>query len=200
MGSRRLGRKRLFSLDKAGQSLTASNGSGTPGCASFNQHREGNMIISEFTIDLGASTGAVTSPGSAKIIGLSASHPVAAITAQSRSNMLLVDRAIHGLITDAELVCVETPAGSGADTDIDLAVLNKSDLAAQGGFSGSATGVIINAGTQTAPMSTASDMAGTDIDNKYLVLQSATNNGVKGTYSAGKFIIRLFGYITPDDV
>ena len=198
---KRLGRKRLFKLNEAGQNLTASNGLGATGCANFSQIREGRLIISEFTIDLNPAAGGESSPGAANlVIGLSSSVAATGITHHERSNMLLVDTAVHGLVTDAELICVETPAGSGASTDINLATVAAGSLAAQCGFSGSITGTVINADVQDAPMSTAADLAGTDLHNSYLVLsRGLADNGVKGTYTAGKFIIRLFGWKVPDD-
>ena len=199
---KRLGRKRLFKLNEVGQNLTASNGLGATGCANFSQIREGRLIISEFSIDLNPAAGGESSPGIADlVIGLSSSVAVTSgITHHERSNMLLVDNAVHGLVTDAELICVETPAGSGASTDINLASVAAAQLAANGGFSGSVGGTVINAGVQAAPQSTAADLGGADLDNNYLVLsRGLATNGVKGTYTAGKFIIRLFGWKVPDD-
>jgi len=198
---KRLGRKRLFKLNEAGQNLTASNGLGATGCANFSQIREGRLIISEFTIDLNPAAGGESSPGDVDlVIGLSSSVAASGITHHERSNMFQVDTAVHGLVTDAELICVETPAGSGASTDINLAIVAPGQLAANGGFSGSIGSTVINADVQTAPMSTAADLGGTDLHSNYLVLsRGAATNGVKGTYTAGKFIIRLFGWKVPDD-
>ena len=50
-------------------------------------------------------------------------------------------------------------------------------------------------------MSTAADLAGTDLDGKYICLTTgAATNGLKGTYTAGKFVIRLYGYVAGNDV
>jgi hypothetical protein len=199
---KRLGRKRLFKLNEAGQNLTASNGLGATGCANFSQIREGRLIISEFSIDLAPAAGGEASPGTADlVIGLSSSVAVTSgITHHERSNMFQVDTAVHGLVTDAELICLETPAGSGASTDINLAIVAPGQLAANGGFSGSVGGKVIDGGVQDAPTSKAADLGGTDLHSNYLVLSRGTaTNGLKGTYTAGKFIIRLFGWKVPDD-
>mgnify|MGYP001173113405 CR=1 FL=1 len=197
--ARRLSRERLFEINKVGDSLgTDNNGAGSPGAANYSKIREGRLIISEFTIDLAPAAGVEHSPGTVDLIlgvsssatGLKAGHP--------RSNLLLIDTLTHGVVTDVELICVETPAGG--ITDVNLAVVNAGNLDAEAGFSGSVDATIINAGAQSAPMSTAADLAGTTIDDKYLVLsRGAATNGVKGTYSAGKFVIRTFGYVAPDD-
>lgn len=201
--AKRTSRKRLFALNNSGQPFSASYaGLGAPGAENYSQLREGRLVTNEWTIDLAASTGAESSPGTVNLVlGVSSSVASANILHHDRSNLFLVDNSIHGMITDAELVCVETPAGSNASTDINLAYINFGNLASKSGFSGSVDGTIINAGAQGAPMSTAADLAGTDLDGKYICLTTgAATNGLKGTYTAGKFVIRLYGYVAGNDV
>jgi hypothetical protein len=142
MGNRRIGRKRLYALEKAGQSLTAMNGSGSSGAANYSQSREGRLIINEFTVDLAPAAGALSSPGSADlVIGLSSSVDNANAGHHALSNLFLVDNSVHGIITDAELICVETP--TGGKNDINLARVNGGNLATKALFSGSVDGTVI---------------------------------------------------------
>ena len=55
MGNRRVGRKRLYELEKAGQSVDLEAGGGIKEMiASASQHRQGQELITEIVLDLGA--------------------------------------------------------------------------------------------------------------------------------------------------
>ncbi len=54
MGSRRLGRKRLYSLEKKGQKIDLASGPGIASAILYStQTRQGHEIITEIAVDLG---------------------------------------------------------------------------------------------------------------------------------------------------
>ena len=64
MGNRRVGRKRLYQLEKAGQNIDLESGVGiAPAIKSATQHRNGQEIITEIAIDLAGIVSAPTSVG-----------------------------------------------------------------------------------------------------------------------------------------
>ena len=101
------------------------------------------------------------------------------------------DSTKNGVLYKAELICLETPAGG--DTDINL-VLNASSLA-EDAASETEGHVIIDGGAQTIGMRTESTAsvitAAAGAHNDYIYL--AHGGTTAGTYTAGKFLIRLYG-------
>ena len=122
MGSRRLGRKRLVSLSKAGEQVASTAGDGIKDAiASYTVRREGLKVVTEIVVDLGTSKAdIVTADTVDDIIGKNAAENAALCT---------IDSSIHGHITFVEMVCLEVPVAAGNpanDDDIDLvAILEK---------------------------------------------------------------------------
>ena len=59
---KRLGRKRLFALNKLGETSTQTAGTGiSPAIGAQTQLREGSLITTDIQIDLGTSAGAIAS-------------------------------------------------------------------------------------------------------------------------------------------
>ena len=53
MGNRRIGRKRLYGVEKAGQKINLESGAGiSAAIKSATQHRQGQEIITEIAVDL----------------------------------------------------------------------------------------------------------------------------------------------------
>ena len=111
---KRIGRKRLFALNKKGQKLTDSSGGGIKSSiGSQSSIRDGSLITTDFQIDLGNAadpcnsfSSAGNANGVAQILGVSSSaepHDNAQITQFTVAN--------NGFITSVELICVETPTG-----------------------------------------------------------------------------------------
>jgi hypothetical protein len=103
---------------------------------------------------------------------------------------------VNGIIYKAEMSCIEAPAGTNTTADIDLAG-NSNSLAEDANVAGSGTRtVMITAGAAwTAGMSRTSTL-GTDFTNlvdDYLYIVSGDNAQTGGTYTAGKFVIKLYG-------
>ena len=98
-----------------------------------------------------------------------------------------------GYVYKAEMMCIEAPAGG--DQDVDL-YSNSADLATDSEVTSSGTSVeLINAGGNWAvgmrKISTAGLTMTDGLHNHYLYL--TTGNGTAGTYTAGKFVIKLYG-------
>ena len=110
-----------------------------------------------------------------------------------------ITTAVNGVIYKAEMSCVETPATlSGATTaDIDL-VSNSNSLAQGADYDSAGTAVVLIAATAGYKAGThRQSAAGADFENvvdDYLYLAAgAAPGGSGGRYSAGKFIIKLYG-------
>ena len=200
---RRLARKRLFQLNKQGEILTETAGAGiSDSIGASSRLRAGSEIVSEITLDLAngtaaansfATTGPVASAGATAAIGVSSSSGT-----HSNAYVLQVDNAttkgtINGVVTSGELICVETPAGG------------ENGIGVWYGTAESGSGAVMNSGG-TALLAVADQVIGkdgtfdvdVDIDNKYIYLVSSGSTG--GTYTAGKFILRLYGFDIFDDV
>ena len=102
----------------------------------------------------------------------------------------------NGIVYRAEMACIETPAGSNTTADIDLgsnAASKAEDQKYNSG--GSSIALIAAGGAWTAGMYKATT-AGTDFSalvGDYLYLSNGSGANSGGTYTAGKFIIKLYG-------
>ena len=145
-------------------------------------------VITTIYLDLGqgGATDIVSSSTAGDVIG--ENDAAAAYATQ-------ITTAKNGVIYKAELICMETPVGG--DTDINV-TLHASSLAEDAaGESGGH--VIVNGGAQAIGRHSTGDAAAIEAAagaaNDYLYL---THGGTTaGTYTAGKFLIRLFG-VTAD--
>ena len=197
MGSRRIGRKRLYSLNKLGK--THANGAG-PGIAdaivSNTVRREGHKIITEITVDLGTS----------KASDIKAKNDVGDAIGKDGGGaayLTQITTAVNGYITYVEMACLEVP---NTNLDIDLGTADESNLAYDGDVNGGTNHVLlVEAGGDWAvgevdhyavAHGTAHNIGATLAD-QYLYLMSgvATN----ATYTQGKYVITLEGYAVPDD-
>jgi len=207
MGNRRIGRKRLYGVEKQGQSIDLGSGSGiSPAIARATQHRQGQELITEILIDLGTSAAAIV-PGGAddQIIGV----------ASAASAITQLTEAKFGVITEVRLVCLEdVDASSAAGADINLVGLpgNNSDNAtrAQGFDVGSSSPVAIITGG-SAPIS--GDLsAGMDVSyttdsgalkDTYLYLTDgagSASGAYNGSGGKGKLAIYIHGFAVPADL
>ena len=203
MGSRRIGRKRLYALNKAGEALTSTAGAAMEGnIGSQTRLRDGEIIATDITIDLASSAGAAHSfsVASANVnigttaIGVSSSSGVHGNAQVMLINKVGDDADSIGVLTGGELMCVEAPVGGGEHIGLwygTNATASGDDMQA-----GSAA-VLAAVGPRVVGSSEALD-PDIDLDNKYLYLVHSGSGA--GNYSAGKFVIRLYGYNVFDDV
>jgi hypothetical protein len=91
-------------------------------------------------------------------------------------------------VLGGRMTCLETPAGG--DTDIDLYSAAEGTGAEDAAVTGLTETLLINAGTQSA--GTVTFFSADPTANQYLYLagQSTSN----ATYTAGRFLIEIFGY------
>jgi len=148
-------------------------------------------VITTLFLDLGANS-ATTDGNQNKVIGKSGATANASVTK--------ITEAKNGVVYGAELICVETPAGTDIPTDIDVRVTTDSLTT---GDNIAAAASLDNLLLASASMAKG-DRIRTDnnqdgfggMDNHFVYLTEGTNHaspGTAGSYSAGKFILRLFG-------
>ena len=192
---KRLGRKRLFSLNKLGQTSTQTAGTGiSPAIATQTELREGSLITTDIQIDLGTSAGVVASVATT---GIPAGAGTAVIGVAALTSSLITVAEAQGVLASAELICVEAPATAEADIGVFYAdnVLSSSMTMAQ---ASSAVELITTENYAAAGDSAAQTDISADIDGKYIYLVSSGSTA--NTYTHGKFILRLYGYTVFNDV
>jgi hypothetical protein len=205
MGSRRLGRQRLYALDKLGQDSDMTEGAGVNSAIGHSRlFKDGTQVTTEIYVDLGTSLGTMASSGSAGavVIGLSGSQSEEAGPVGPAFLCQLSD-TVNGMIHDVELTCVENVAGGEPDIDVvysDSATLR---FASPTGSAGATTAVLVAAGTDLVK----GDNSTGTVDNnaasgKYLYLATGQGAGDPddADYTAGKLVLRLYGTLVPDDV
>mgnify|MGYP003140309100 CR=1 FL=1 len=195
MGSRRLGRKRLYSLNKLGQTNAGTAGAGIVDAVVSNTvRREGHKIITEITVDLGTSKATIASKNDVgDAIG---------VDGGGAAYLTQITTARNGFITYAEMQCLELPVGGS--TDIDLLAVDEGTFAYDGDAAGGTNAqLLIEAGAawSLGEIDHYAVAHGTphDIDtaDQYLYLVSGV--ATAGNYTAGKYVITLEGYAVPDD-
>jgi len=206
--SRRVARARLYQVMKLGEDLKDTAGAAIDGnIGNSTRSRSGEEIISEFTIDLASSKGAAygwgdgvgppDSGAGVTAIGISSSAEPHDKANFARINGTSSAADGNGVVTSGEMICVETPAGGG--TAIGL----------WGGTNQTGSGELLDSGGLKfiTPVSMSLGDNETfeldqDLDNYYLYLVHSGNIGGVGgaAYTAGKFIVRLYGYNVFDDV
>jgi hypothetical protein len=171
---------------KRGVTDTVTAGSNSATVTRQTTMRVGNKIITEISVDLASNTNA-SNTTAARIIGKSG--------ATEDCYIAEIDQDIHGLITYAEMACLEVPA-TGVD-DIDLVLGTASDDNQANAVTGTITLIECNASlTKGSRVGAAVTEADYDSETKkYLYLVSGTS-GTTGTYSTGKLLITLEGIAT----
>ena len=104
MGNRRFSRKRLYQVEKAGQQVDLGSGAGISSCVgTATQHRQGQEIITEIPIDLGAA-GVTIEDGSA-------TGGVFGVASAADSSITELTVAKFGHITEIRAILMETLDG-----------------------------------------------------------------------------------------
>ena len=199
MGNRRLGRKRLFSLEKKGQENPNRPAPGiAPAVVYSKSSRDGSQITTEIVLDLASSKGALSSPGHAtnNIIGISSSVEdyVAQGNAHLAAHLGRITTAVNGIVTDAEIICTETP--TDGEPHFDLAYKNSATL----GFGGaSGTDLLVDSGADyVIGLNKSGQVNDNSAAGDYLYLGAAATDG--DVYATGKIIIRIYGYAVENDL
>tara|TARA_R100000005_G_C4947079_1_gene169152 strand:- start:239 stop:820 length:582 start_codon:yes stop_codon:yes gene_type:complete len=190
---RNIGRNKLYSLNKLGQTNTNTVGDGLKGAVTSTVTRKGHRIYTEFVVDLAPTGVSIKSKDTAgDIIGIDG-------TAGAYLGQLTP--AVNGYITNVEMICLELP--TTGDDDIMLYAATEANGAYDGAIGDLAETLLIDpAGAwalgkidhYAATKGSAHDLG---LEDKYIYLVG--NGDTAGTYDAGKFIITFEGYAVPDD-
>lgn len=157
----------------AGAGITA--GTGTICRTTISRSRD--LVKSEIFVDL---TGLNSGGTAGDIIGVNGSG--AAYIARLS--------AFNGTVVGIRMTCLELPAGG--DTDIDLYSATEGTGVEDTAISALTEVQLINGGTQASgTVTAAANMPAAQTDYLYLVGQGTAN----ATYTAGKFLIEIFGTI-----
>ena len=191
MGNRRLSRKRLYDVEKAGQAIDIEAAVGMKNAvASATQHRQGQEIITEIAIDLGSSKGT--------IIGAAAGDGKAIGEASKVSFLTQLTVAKYGIITEIRVVVVEAPTTGGAN--IELKHIADDSLATNAAVGG--THVVEDLTTVGMDKSNLYDTNVTLGQNgtaHHLYLTSGAA-GAASQFDTGKFLIYIHGFEAPADL
>ncbi len=164
----------IFAKTSAGAGITSGTGTVYKAGAT----RGGDIIKTQIFIDL---TGLNSGASAGDIIGVDGTSSVCHIGQ--------ITAATNGIIFWGKMTCIETPAGG--DTDIDLYAADEGTGVEDGAIADLTETQIVNAGTASAgdeDLFSANPSA-----NQYLYL---VNQGTSdATYTAGQFLIELYGYV-----
>jgi hypothetical protein len=190
MGNRRIGRKRLYGVEKKGQKIDLESGAGISGAIkSATQHRQGQEIITEILVDLGTSQ-AVIAGGSAEEsavgVGTSAAH------------LTRLTAAKFGIITEIRAVCLEAPLPAAVDT-VDIWT-NGSAIVADSDVGTAGTPVAGPADLSAVGEDTSAAYVANNVADKYLYIANATGKTGGDTFTAGKLAIYIHGFVAPSDL
>lgn len=194
---KRMGRKRLYSLEKLGQTNDNKPGAGiADAVVSSTVLRDGHQIVTEIVVDLASSAGALTSCSTdAFVIGVSSSSGT-----HKAAHLGRITEAVNGIITDAEVICTEDLATG--EPDVNVVYENSATIA----FSASAgADILVNAGADYVKgLTKTGTNDANDLEGDYLYLTTGAAHATPGTaaqtYTTGKLVIRLIGVAQPDDL
>lgn len=189
MGNRRLGRKRLYGIEKEGQEIDLGAGAGiSPAIARTTQHRLGQELITEIVVDLGSSaaTGTILGGGGAEqIIGIAAKT--------AHLGQLTVAKV--GVVTEIRAVMTEVPAGGAVNVDLWALASGTAVRGAAGGGGTAGPADMSAIGEDTSTTNDANGYA-----DLYLYLTNATGDSGGSAQTAGKLTIYIYGFAVPDDL
>ncbi len=194
MGNRRLSRKRLYQVEKAGQKVELDSGAGISGAiGTATQHRQGQELITEISVDLGATSSAIVGGGAQD-------RPVG--VASEKAMITRLTKAKYGTITEARVVCMED---GGQDFDVVVGSDSVNTGAAITGRAELVAGIGNDLGEDSSALSSTIILIDGNgmqtADNEwYLYITNANGNSSGAAINSGKFIIYLHGFVAPDDV
>jgi hypothetical protein len=188
MGNRRLSRKRLFQVEKAGLKIstdTMATGAGISGAiVSASQHRQGQEIITEIAVDLGASAPAIIGGG-----GLTG----AIGTATTDSQVARLTHANFGIVTEVRAICVED-----CSRDVDVLLSTDANLAQD---------ATVSTGVQSVLTAGGANKKGADGSYAFdtgavysIYFADGDTTGNTAAINDGKYIIYVHGFEAPADL
>jgi|TARA_X000001388_G_scaffold66782_1_gene53766 hypothetical protein len=195
--AKRISRRRLYAIDKKG----ISSGSFVPGggiSGSIVQqsiYRDGFEVITELAIDFAyGTTGSLAAPGNKNLV-VGMTNSGSAVIGQ-------INEQRNGVVTAAECICVESPnSGTSNPVDLDFVFADEYFTAFSGTLT-NATALVAGGGDWVKGKNVTGDVDNNGGENKYIYITTGMggNTGEGGAdYTAGKFILRLFGYAVVAD-
>ena len=187
MGNRRLGRKRLYQVESAGKKIDLESGAGIAGAiVSASQHRQGQELITEIAIDLGA-TGILAGGGNHKAMG----------TTGAAAHITKLTIAKFGIITKIRAICVEAPTGGITDVDIrtDAAARSQAGTAAD---TDALDSVNVLGEDSSKAYTNYTTLGQNGSSQHYLYICNAGAGGAD--MDTGKYLIYIHGYAVPADL
>lgn len=190
MGNRRIGRKRLYGVEKLGQSIDIEPAIGIKGAiVRATQHRQGQEMITEILVDLGTSKAVIAGGSAAESavgVGTSAAH------------LTQLTAAKYGIITEIRAVCLEAPQPAGVNT-VDIWT-NGSAIVADSDVGTAGTPVAGPADMSAVGEDTSVTYAANNVADNYLYIANATGKTGGDTFTAGKLAIYIHGFVAPADL
>jgi len=168
----------LNKLDDSVTVLTKGSGVSSAETYAVGYFRNGTLIVTRILVDL---TGLVGSATDLDIIGNTGGA--------ANCHWGQITTALNGTMVGGSVTCLEVPAGGS--TDIDFYSANEATGAQDALVTGLTETVLITAGGAWAS-GTVKGMTTVPPANDYLYIANGAASG--GTFTAGKFLIELYGY------
>ena len=185
MGNRRLSRKRLYQVEKAGQAIDLESGAGISECViSATQHRQGQEIITEILLDLGSSKlgSAITASGTEDKVcaraGLSG-----AITKMTVAKF--------GVVTEVRAIVLEV-----TNKDVDVAVAAQHDVVQGGATLTTNYAEVLADATTAVGFDESADIDDATVRSLYIT----DGSSISGAITQGKIAIYIHGFEVPADL
>ena len=195
MGSRRLGRKRMFSLDKKGQSVDLESGPGIKDAiVEATQRREGHQLITEIAVDLGTSKASIISSGT----GANGDRSPVGVDDQLAYVTRLTE-AKFGVITEVRAVMTEAPTGGPADIDLEFGTDTAGKSASGGAGTTPAGATSILTALSAKGEDTSATYDANELSNNYLYIAQGAND-TSAAFTAGKLVITIYGHVEPASI
>ncbi len=153
------------------------------------------------TVKVAVVNGEIVTTILADITGLLSSGTVKDVIGEDDTAAAYLTRitsAVNGVIYRASIACTETPAGSNAEADLDL-VTSSDSLAEDAEYDSGTTEVALIPATADWTLglyresAAGLDCGAITANSHYVYLADGSGAASGGTYTAGKFIIKLYG-------
>ena len=197
--AKRISKRRLQILEAQGQDLTQSVGPSMSASVGYMQRTSDNALwTTEMTFDLANGTTPAYSwttagygTGVGNMIGATAS---VAMASMPNAQIALNTISQMGVCVETELVCVEQPTGGA----VIVGLAYGEQLSGSGMDTRDATISCALTSMDVGVFTTSGGAIDADLDGMYWYLISS--GSTSAAYTAGKFIVRWYGYQVFDDI
>lgn len=206
MGNRRIGRKRLYGVEKAGQKVDLQAGAGISGAIkSATQHRQGQEMITEIAVDLqGDSSTTIKTAGGG---GNGDRSPIGVdSTSDATLKAFLTELTVakYGIITEIRAVLVEaldSTAGSPPAIGIESGATGDGRcIVADGSGTDGGTRVQLIQNLDAVGEDTSAALDDSSAINGTFLYIVQEANDTADTLTAGKVLIYIHGFAAPADI